>query len=544
MAKKAATKHTTNTLIIDLPAELEAQRASHGLSAEELACQVGCEALDIRLVESGNGRFEIMSRMMDRLKVDLTGIAKGIFLHERLRDTRSRKKPSLADLADVTGIAETSLADLERGVGRVDHFLQVLAKLAPKAGIRGKGSAAGEKDTRFTSKALLTSVCLVFGGIDWDTCGHSGSHLCDVDGNYLERGGDGLRDIWGGTVVWMNPPFSGLSIWTAKFLAESLANPHKIHIALIPAVTESPFFRSAADHGGHIFLFSGRTKFERPDGTTQSSNRGMALVVFGAVNDTQLRRFEALEKGFWWVRKFAQPGVPADGFAKGADGTAKVRRNKNSPTSCPNSSALAHSEENSSSKADQVPCPVMAELEAAFRSPHGLRKGAEHYGRLCQTDPDDLLSIAIERALRRPRWENGVRERIESILSSLASTINRARSRAKLRGVDLVSLGDGVIVDRQFPCHRDLVETSEVEARRAGSEKALMLIAGGDPILSALIDQIGQGNRGRSIQQKLEIDTVQLATKRRCLKRRTQALCAGLSSGGRIDGRRLAELSV
>ena len=244
------------------------------------------------------------------------------------------------------------------------------------------------------------------------------------------------------------------------------------------------------------------------------------------------------------MRKFAQPGVPADGFAKGAEGTVKVRRNNNSPTSCPNSSALAHREENSSSKADQSPCPVMAELEAAFRSPHGLRKRAEHYGRLCQTDPEDLLSIAIERALRRPRWENGVRERIESILSSLASTINRARSRAKLRGVDLVSLGDGVIVDRQFPCHRDLVETSEVEAHRAGSEKALMLIAGGDPILSALIDQIGQGNRGRSLQQKLEIDTVQLATKRRCLKRRAQALCAGLSSGGRIDGRRLTELSV
>lgn len=32
----------------------------------------------------------------------------------------------------------------------------------------------------------------------------------------------------------------------------------------------------------------------------------MALVVFGAT-DAQLRAFELLENGYWWVRKFAQP---------------------------------------------------------------------------------------------------------------------------------------------------------------------------------------------------------------------------------------------
>lgn len=253
MARKAATNSQTTTHTIDLPAELQQRREELGLTPEELARLVACEAEDIRLIEHGEGQFEVMSRVMDKMKVDLTGIATGTLLHVRMRDTRLRKKRSLAALSTSTGLADRILVNLESGIGKVADFLTVLAALVPRAGIRGKGGAPGEKDTRFTPKTLLWSLCSVFGQIDWDTCGNQDSHLPEVAGNYLDRGGDGLTQPWGGTVVFMNPPFSGLSKWTDKFLAEALANPHKIHIALIPAVTESRFFRLIPEHGGEIF---------------------------------------------------------------------------------------------------------------------------------------------------------------------------------------------------------------------------------------------------------------------------------------------------
>lgn len=185
----------------------------------------------------------------------------------------------------------------------------------------------------------------------------------------------------------------------------------------------------------------------------------------------------------------------------------------------------------------------MKELGAEFRNPNGLHMRAKFYGRRCQVDPDDLLSIAIERALRRPHWENGVRERIESILASLCSTINRARARARLRGVDLVSL-DGSIVDRLFPVARDPAVANEVEARRRGSEKALELIAKGDPKLNTLINGLGLALRGKKLRMDMGITELQLAALRRRLKRSAQVACAPLASGGRMEATRLEELAA
>jgi hypothetical protein len=526
MAKTATPKPDTkiNTLTIDLPMELALRRKSLGLS---------CEANDIRLVERGKGRFEVMSRMMDRLKVDLAGIATGTLLHVRFQDTRIKRKLSLTELAGAFGLTEGRLTDLERGSGKVADFLQVLPVLAPKARVRGKGSAPGEKDKRYTPKTVLWSSCAAFAQIDWDPCGHRDSHLSEVDGNYLDRGDDGLTQAWGGTVVFMNPPFSGLSKWTDKFLKEAIANPRKIHIALIPAVTESRFFKLAPEHGGKIFLFGERTRFEKPGGTSEPSNLGMALVVFGA-DDHQRRSFEALEKGYWWVREFALPQTPASCSRERAHNTSHMRREEISLTSCPNSSASAHVEEKASARRDDASCPIMKELEAEFRDPFGLRKRAELYSRRCQTDPDDLLSIAIERALRCPRWEKGVGERIESILSSIASTMNRSRARGRLRGVYLVSLDDGTIVDRHFPDTRNPSQAVEMEARRRGSQKALELIANGDLKLHALIDGIGLGFRGKQLQVHMGMTKRQLATLRRRLKRSAEAARASLGLERRL----------
>ena len=330
----------------DLIAELKKERERNGFSHEKLAARVGCSAADILQVEAGTGGMEILIRMMDFLKVDLTGLSIGTFLPERLRDTRAvRKKWTVERLARECGFTATAIEDIERGVGPIDHFLRVLHVLAPQAGRRAGlgGFGVGEKDSRFTSEELLAFITRCFGHIDFDPCAHTQSHVHAPQGIYWERGEDGLTLTWAGSGVFVNPPFTKaakchdriLEVWeTRKALGIT-----KI-ICLLPASTESRFFRRAPEAGGSIFFFEGRLDFEKPDGTSEPSKLPMALVVFGA-SDREMRRFEEeINCGFWWKRRF-RPNRPVPG-TEPTGLKAAMRRKKKIRTSCPNPPPPAH----------------------------------------------------------------------------------------------------------------------------------------------------------------------------------------------------------
>lgn len=195
-----------------------------------------------------------------------------------------------------------------------------------------------------------------------------------------------------------------------------------------------------------------------------------------------------------------------------------MRRDENSRTSCPNKRGSAHGVgEASPAVPERTPLET---LDERFRDPSGLRALAKHHARRCGADPDDLLSDAVVRALRLPNWSNGVDNRLDGVLSSAAFGINRARARRRAAGIVLVAANDETIIDRWGPVTRDAAQELEREAQRAAAAAALEALAGGDPLLSALIDGIGEGLCGADLREKLGVTELKLASLRKKLKRR------------------------
>lgn len=514
----------------DLIQEFKNERERNGLDQAALAAKVGCTVSDIRKIERGVGNVAVLFRAMAIMHFDLTGIAPGTLMCSRLRRTRERRKTwSVERFADKCNLPAKRIADLEQGVGRVEDFLTVLKTLAPNYNRRGgAGGKGGDKDSRCITDDLAdaTKSCFGEGRVDFDPCANFLSPVKPERGCYWELGQDGLAASWEGRFVFVNPPFSNLAVWTNYGLAQWNAGKIEILALLIPTRTDTSFFVEALNRGAAVFFFGERLKFIKPDGTVEASKITTMLVVFGS-NQQQRAAFGALQKGVWVELAKGLSNEESNREQNERAPSCTERQEKNFQTSCPDSQPPAHvKDEGTKIPAERVPADIQ-ELEAYYRDPHGLRKRAEFYARRCQTDADDLLSDAIERALRYPRWGGGVRERMDGILSSSSSTINRARARAKLRGVELVSTADGHILDKAFPITPDVDEDRERERKRQASADALARLCRGDPVMSSLVDGIGAGLRGKRLQSAMGVSELELATVRRRLKRKAFACLRG-----------------
>lgn len=154
-------------------------------------------------------------------------------------------------------------------------------------------------------------------------------------------------------------------------------------------------------------------------------------------------------------------------------------------------------------------------------------------------DPWDLLNLAVERALRpktsRPNMK--LVPYLTMLMWSIASSIHRARARAAAHGVTIPF----DFVDEQVPDTRSIVDPVQTIIRRdeqAYYELLLGSVAGGDPLLGQLVDEIGLGQRGSVIEGRLGISTLELASLRRRLKRRAQAIALREGFTG-VDKRRI-----
>lgn len=214
--------------------------------------------------------------------------------------------------------------------------------------------------------------------------------------------------------------------------------------------------------------------------------------------------------------------------------TKPMRRSKKIRTSCPKKSETAHYQVETKGSPDHSYSREVRELEARFRA-HEFNEMAAKYARTCKGNADDLLSAAMVHALRRPHWKDGVKKRIDGILSSHAHSINRTRKRMEFKGVKLVADNDGATIEKHRPSLLDPAAEIEREHRRAGASKALDVIAGDDPQMRALIDGICQRQRGRMLCDMLGTTELELATLRRRLKRTAQSVCKPLCVDGIID---------
>ncbi|WP_188644039.1 hypothetical protein [Tsuneonella deserti] len=145
----------------------------------------------------------------------------------------------------------------------------------------------------------------------------------------------------------------------------------------------------------------------------------------------------------------------------------------------------------------------------------------------CGIDAAELLHIAICRAAKpgAARPDIDLVPYLTMLMRSIVSGIAKARRRAAEYGV-AVPLQ---YVSEQVPSCRsilDPVREIQRDQERNYFESLLGELHGGDPLMVKLVDAIGMNMRGTRIEKELELDTTELASLRRRLKRNAFKLAA------------------
>jgi len=123
----------------------------------------------------------------------------------------------------------------------------------------------------YTPKWLFDLMALHFdidvaapvGGIPWIPAARS-----------FSQADDGLAQDWGGGLVWMNPPFSNVTPWVNKFIANGNG------VALL-VVSRSKWFAELWDKADAIMATPADLKFNRPDGSTKAISFQTFLFAIG-----------------------------------------------------------------------------------------------------------------------------------------------------------------------------------------------------------------------------------------------------------------------
>lgn len=195
-------------------------------------------------------------------------------------------------------------------------------------------------------------------------------------------------------------------------------------------------------------------------------------------------------------------------------------------TSCPSSHLPVYGRDDARGRTQlDVPRFVRRLHRLNVRPGSPIMRNAAAFADALDMIPEELLHLAIERAVRPNTSRPNIKliPFLTMLMRSIASSIHRARARARERG-NTIPLD---YVAEQVPDTRTIVDPAQTLDRRddrALYERLLGQVTGGDPMLERLVDQIGFGHRGEVIARELEIEIGELASLRRKLKRRAKAV--------------------
>lgn len=157
---------------------------------------------------------------------------------------------------------------------------------------------SSQSDTHGTPDHILSAVIAALGGaVDLDPCGDPNRPLSNVARSYYPEIADGLRMPWGGT-VFMNPPYGrAIRRWVVKLRDEYLFGPCTAGIALVPARTDTGWWREL--EGFPVCLVRGRLSFASPT-NQHPAPFPSALFYLGPDTDRFARAFYTV--GPVWTR--------------------------------------------------------------------------------------------------------------------------------------------------------------------------------------------------------------------------------------------------
>lgn len=299
-AREASRAKTTVLPALDFPSIVREVREQQSLSPERLAELVNCPIDDVHAIEIGEGQAAVLYRVLDTLKINLTGLKPAPQMFRRLQLTRDAKRWTVDKLAQRTGLSRLAITDLEDGRGSVTDLLIVLSALSRTIRVRSDHGSNGtsDKDSRFTPPYVAKAIEYAFGKITTDPCSHPLSPVQAVNQISKAEGGDGLDGAWSGEVVFVNPPYSRSSDWLRKVNSEWQRAQIGILICLVNAKTDAAAFHEALRLGASVCFLEGRVKYLKPDGTSEPSSQPSMLLVFGATEE-QRQAFTASVRGTW-----------------------------------------------------------------------------------------------------------------------------------------------------------------------------------------------------------------------------------------------------
>lgn len=90
-----------------------------------------------------------------------------------------------------------------------------------------------------------------------DAAATAENHKCE---RYYTAEQDGLKQSWGGEIVFLNPPYSHISQWVEKAYREGTKD-NTVVVMLIPARTDTKYFHNYILHRSEIRFIKGRLHF-------------------------------------------------------------------------------------------------------------------------------------------------------------------------------------------------------------------------------------------------------------------------------------------
>lgn len=135
-----------------------------------------------------------------------------------------------------------------------------------------------EKPNKGVTDVWLTPLKLIkpLGDFDLDPCGWP-DHWTAKSIFYLPEE-DGLKTPWAGCAgrVWLNPPYSQVSIWMDMMIE------HNNGVALVFARTDTRWFQKSIQYASSAFFPAGRIKFMKGDKSySGSAGAPSVFLAFG-----------------------------------------------------------------------------------------------------------------------------------------------------------------------------------------------------------------------------------------------------------------------
>jgi len=149
---------------------------------------------------------------------------------------------------DLLDISER-LERIERAIGSLKSNTQKLTS----------SKRSGGKDDWRTPRHVVNAIEIAYGPIAVDPCASPDVSLQFAQANFIERHDEpsGLDAQWNG-LAYVNPPFSGMSAWTAKVIDQAKRGAP---IVMLARNSRAAWFRALRDMADGIIEHPARLKF-------------------------------------------------------------------------------------------------------------------------------------------------------------------------------------------------------------------------------------------------------------------------------------------